>query len=70
MPEVVYYVAASLDECIATSDGGIEWLSRFEGKGEDYGYAVFYASIEAVLPGTKAYPGGIVQLRYLRGADA
>jgi len=49
VPEVVYYVAASLDECIATSDGGIEWLSRFEGKGEDYGYAVFYASIDAVL---------------------
>src|SRR5438552_14070360 len=51
VPEVIYYVAASLDGYIATSDGGIEWLSPFEGKGEDYGYAAFYASIDAVLLG-------------------
>lgn len=37
MPEVVYYVAASLDGCIATPGGGIEWLAPFEGIGEDYG---------------------------------
>ncbi len=55
MPEVVYYVAASLDGYIATSDGGIEWLSPFEGKGEDYGYAAFYASIDAVLLGRRTY---------------
>jgi len=55
VPEVVYYVAASLDGYIATSDGGIEWLSPFEGKGEDYGYAAFYASIDAVLLGRRTY---------------
>ena len=32
-----------------------EWLSPFEGKGEDYGYAAFYASIDAVLLGRRTY---------------
>ena len=53
--EIVYYVAASLDGFIATSDGGIDWLKRFEGTGEDYGYGDFYASVEAVLMGRKTY---------------
>jgi len=53
--EIIYYVAASLDGYIATPDGGIEWLSPFEGKGEDYGYAAFYASVDAVLLGRRTY---------------
>ena len=53
--EIVYYVAASLDGFIATPDGGIDWLQPFENTGEDYGYAEFYASIEAVLLGRKTY---------------
>ena len=55
MPEVVYYVAASLDGCIATPDGGVGWLAPFEGTGEDYGYAKFYASVDAVILGRKTY---------------
>ena len=55
MTEIIYYVAASLDGYIATPDGGIEWLSPFEGKGEDYGYAAFYASVDAVLLGRRTY---------------
>lgn len=53
--EIVYYVAASLDGFIATPDGGIEWLKPFEGGAEDYGYAEFYASVDAVLLGRKTY---------------
>ena len=55
MPEIVYYVAASLDGYIATSDGGVEWLAPFEGKGEDYGYSKFYSSVDAVLLGRNTY---------------
>lgn len=53
--EIVYYVAASLDGFIATPEGGIDWLQPFENTGEDYGYAAFYASVEAVLLGRATY---------------
>ena len=53
--DIIYYVAASVDGFIATPDGGIEWLAPFETAGEDYGYAAFYDSIEAVLMGSRTY---------------
>jgi len=34
---------------------GIEWLRPYEGTSEDYGYAEFYASVEAVLLGRATY---------------
>jgi len=53
--EVIYYVAASLDGYIATPDGGVDWLAPFENSGEDYGYAEFYASVDALLMGRATY---------------
>jgi len=55
VPEVIYYVAASVDGYIATLDGDIEWLAPFEGPDEDYGYAPFYDSVQAVLLGRRTY---------------
>lgn len=55
MPDVVYYVAASLDGFIATPDGGVEWLSPFQIAGEDYGYEAFASSIDCALMGRKTY---------------
>jgi dihydrofolate reductase len=55
VPEVIYYVAASVDGYIATPDSGIEWLAPFEETDEDYGYAQFYESVEAVLLGRRTY---------------
>jgi dihydrofolate reductase len=55
MTEIVYYVAASLDGYIATPDGGVDWLSEFEDGGGGYGYADFYASVDAVLLGRRTY---------------
>jgi dihydrofolate reductase len=55
MPETVYYVAASVDGFIATPDGGLDWLGPFESSGEDYGYWDFYASIDAVVMGSRTY---------------
>jgi len=55
MTEIIYYVAASLDGFIATSGGGVEWLSPFESPGEDYGYSEFYASVDSLLMGSRTY---------------
>jgi dihydrofolate reductase len=55
MLEVVYYVASSLDGFIATPDGRIDWLARFEASGQDYGYSAFYASVDAILVGSRTY---------------
>jgi dihydrofolate reductase len=55
VPEIIYYAAASLDGHIATADGGIAWLAPFEATGEDYGYAAFYASVDALLLGSRTY---------------
>ena len=55
MPELVYYVAASVDGYIAKPDGGLDWLAPYQGGEEDYGYAQFYQSVDAVLMGRKTY---------------
>lgn len=54
-PEIVYYVAASLDGYIAGPSGEVDWLSQVDRPGEDYGYAEFYASVDALLMGSKTY---------------
>jgi dihydrofolate reductase len=53
--EVIYYAASSLDGYIATADGGVDWLDPYQGGEEDYGYAEFYASVEALLLGSRTY---------------
>jgi dihydrofolate reductase len=55
MISVTYYVACTVDGFIAAPDGGIEWLQPFERTGEDYGYAAFYESIDAVVSGRRTY---------------
>ncbi len=53
--DIIYYVACSLDGFIATADGGVEWLDDFQGQGEDYGYAEFYGSCDALIMGSHTY---------------
>ena len=55
MGKVVLYIAASLDGYIATEDGGVGWLDKFNASGEDYGYSAFQDSIGAVIMGGKTY---------------
>lgn len=55
MSEVIYYVAASLDGYIASADGGVDWLSSFQGHGYERGAGEFYASVDALLLGSNTY---------------
>lgn len=55
MPDVVYYAACSLDGYIATADGGVDWLEPFQAGGEDYGFAEFYSSVDALVMGSRTY---------------
>ena len=51
--DVVYYVACSLDGFIATQDGGVDWLNPYNSN--DFGYADFYAPMDAGLMGSHTY---------------
>jgi dihydrofolate reductase len=53
MPELVYYVASSLDGHIATPDGGVEWLNDFFGV--EYGFHDFYDPVDATWMGRGTY---------------
>jgi dihydrofolate reductase len=55
MVEVIYYVAASLDRYIATSDGGVDWLERFNSVGEDHGVGDLHSSVDSLLMGSHTY---------------
>lgn len=54
-PQVHVYIAVSLDGFIASEDGALDWLAPMQVEGEDYGYADFYGSIDALILGRRTY---------------
>jgi dihydrofolate reductase len=57
MRKIILYIAASIDNYIAKSDGNVDWLDNpdYDLEGEDYGYAAFYESIDTTLMGNATY---------------
>lgn len=55
LPEVVVYIAMSLDGFIATKDNGLSWLDIVKAESEDYGYSKFMGTIDAILMGRNTY---------------
>jgi dihydrofolate reductase len=49
------FIATSVDGYIARADGGIDWLSIVEQPGEDYGFAAFFATVDALVMGRGTY---------------
>jgi len=59
MPQTTLYIATSVDGYIADANGGVSWLpsgnTGNDSDGNDYGYAAFYASVDALLMGRRTY---------------
>jgi len=53
--KVILYIATSLDGFIAKPNDDLSFLSIVEQEGEDYGYADFIKSVDAVILGRKTY---------------
>ena len=53
--DIIYYAACSLDGYIATPDDGVEWLTPFQGTGDDHGFAEFYSSVDSLVMGSHTY---------------
>lgn len=51
MPQVILFIATSLDGYIARTDGSVDWLFH----DEDYGYASFYDRIGSTLMGKRTF---------------
>lgn len=49
------FIATSLDGYIAGPNGTLDWLSIVESAGEDYGYARFAATCDALVIGRRTY---------------
>lgn len=52
---IVLYIATSIDGYIARPDGSVDWLSQVDNEREDYGYADFYQSVDALVMGSNTY---------------
>ena len=56
MKKIILYIAASLDQRIAESDGGLEWLTGTPNpKKTDSEYKDLLASVDTILIGGRAY---------------
>ncbi|GAB4316379.1 MAG: dihydrofolate reductase family protein [Bacteroidales bacterium] len=50
------FIATSIDGYIADRNGGVEWLQKFSGAGDDdMGYARFISETDAILMGRKTF---------------
>ena len=49
------FIATSLDGFIARADGALDWLPAPEPGGEDYGFAAFLASVDALVMGRNTF---------------
>jgi len=49
------YIAMSIDARIADGTDQVDWLTQFNRPDDDYGYADFYRSIDALIMGRATY---------------
>lgn len=54
-PRCSVFIATSIDGYIARPDGTFDFLSIVERPGEDYGFAEFFATVDALVVGRNTY---------------
>lgn len=54
-PQFSVFIATSVDGFIARPDGGLDWLDAVQIEGEDYGFAEFFAGVDALVLGRNTY---------------
>lgn len=54
LPSFHVFIATSLDGFIARPDGTLDWLSAFQGEG-DNGYGAFIAGVDAIVMGSGTF---------------
>ncbi len=54
-PRCSVFIATSIDGYIARADGTFDFLSIVERPGEDYGFADFFATVDALVIGRNTY---------------
>jgi dihydrofolate reductase len=54
-PHCSAFLAASVDGFVARPGGGLDWLKVVEAPGEDYGFAEFFRSVDALVVGRATY---------------
>lgn len=54
-PKISVYIATSLDGYIAGPNGELDWLNIVHSPDEDYGFQIFFSSIDAIVLGRKTY---------------
>lgn len=54
-PRLSVFIATSLDGYIAGRDGSLAFLDAVARPGEDYGYAKFFESVDALVTGRRTY---------------
>ena len=55
MAQFSVFIAVSADGMIAGPDGGLGWLDRVQREGEDYGYAAFMETVDALVMGRSTF---------------
>lgn len=55
MTRVSVFIASTIDNFIASADGGLQWLLDAARDGEDYGYDLFLSTVDALAMGRGTY---------------
>ena len=66
-PHFSVFIATSIDGFIARPDGGLDWLDAVQVEGEDYGFAEFFAGVDALVLGRNTYDTVLGFDRWLYG---